>query len=978
MTVSAGEDVFVLPTSFAQQRLWFLDRLVPDRGVYVSDVAIRLPVPVDLGALGWALDALVARHESLRTTFVAVDGVPFQRVLSGLHVPVESVVDAGELVRAPFDLERGPLLRAGWLADRGVLVVCVHHIVTDGWSMRIFFDELGELYRARVEGREPRLGALAIQYADFALWQRRRLSGVRLERLLGFWRAELEGLAALELVGDRPRPSVPSFRGATVPVRVPGGVVDGLRALAREQGATLFMALLAALAALLGRYGGQDDVAIGTPVAGRGRSELEPLIGFFVNTIVLRCDLSGDPSYRELLVRTRDRAIAAYAHQELPFERLVEDLQPDRDLGRNPLHQVMLQLQTSDVPVRAPDPAETVDKQTSIFDLSLDLIDAPGTLMGRVEYSTELFERVTVERLVARLQRLLAAVAADPDVPVGRVSLIAPGEDPTLRGRVVPIGERTLPELIDARAAAAPDAPAVAGWSYRRLTQTANALAHRLIAEGAGPESLIAVNLPRGPELVSVLLAIWKAGAAYLPLDPEDPPARHRQILSDARPLRVISELAEIPGRPDAPPPPRPDQLAYAIYTSGTTGTPKAALIEHRSVLNFVSWFATTVPLPLPWITRLAFDASLKQLLAPLIAGREVWVASEEAVADPAVLAREVAARDGVALNCVPTHWQAVLEAIASERAPSLHGRLKMLVLGGERLPQALAERTLRLLPGVELWNVYGPTETTSVATAARVRAGDRLTIGWPIDNVEARVVDGHGAPVPVGAPGELWLGGAGVARGYLRRPRLTAQRFRDGGYLTGDRVRARPDGALEFLGRLDDQIKLAGHRIEPAEIEHHLAGVPGVGAAAVTCRGGQLIAHVTGTADPGRVRAHLRARLPAHMIPARIVRLERLPRTANGKLDTRALPAPAPPRPVGRRPTGILERRIAAIWQDVLGLPEVGVHDNFFDLGGRSLLLVRVHARLTSTLGRPIAMLDLFRHPTIHTLATHLNQEPR
>ena len=951
---SAEDEVFIFPTSFAQQRLWFLDRLVPDRQLYVVHIAMHFDGAVDLGALTWAVDALVARHESLRTTFVAIDGQPLARVGGGAPIVVEVNTDPEEFARRPFDLERGPLLRVCVIPAQSLLMMCIHHIVTDGWSMEILLEELSALYAAGHAGKPVALAPLPIQYADFAVWQRQELSGARLQELLVFWRRELAGAPVLDLVTDRPRPAVPNFRGDSVPVELTPATTQGLQVLAHEQSATVFMGLLAAFSVLLSRYSGQDDVVVGTPVAGRTRSELEGLIGFFVNTLALRIHLGDTQSFRDLLAKTRDRAVLAYAHQELPFEKLVEDLQPQRDLSRNPICQVFFQLAAVAPPSNGTAPARSVDGiapsdsghvndrpprfswarsplsgKSSKFDLNLSLWDGPGSLGGRLEYSSELFERATVARMADHFQVLLDGLLADPDAPIRTVPLGTRDERhylERLNATPAPIPDLCVHELVDAQAARTPNALAVGSMSYRDLVHVANGLSHHLIARGAGPNTLVALSLPRGPDLVAAVLGIWKAGAAYLPLDPDDPEARREQILSDADPLLVLTSADTFP-TPRAEPPVISDdarRIAYVIYTSGSTGTPKGVLVEHHGVVNFLRWFTDAFPEPLPWITRLAFDASLKQVFGPLIIGRSVWIPPEEALVDPIVLARELNEQHGVALNCVPCQWEAILDAVESGRAPSLSRCVSTIILGGERLPESLAERTLVAMPGARLWNVYGPTETTSVATAALITRGEGVTLGHPIANVQALVADRNGEPVPIGVPGELWLSGAGLARGYLRRPELTAERFvhQDGQrfYRTGDRVRRRADGALEFLGRLDEQIKLGGVRIEPGELESHLTAHPQVKAAAVILRDGQLVAYVTGDATPDSLREHLRARVPATMIPARIERLSSFPRTANGKIDKRSLPAPTAPVRHSRRAVGALEREIAAIWRELLG----------------------------------------------------------
>jgi len=1032
------DEFFIFPTSFAQQRLWFLNQLIPDKSVYVADVALRLDGEVDVDALRSALASLIERHESLRTTFVAVDGEPYQRVSARIPVPLQ-VLDVGSLVQAhdvakqlarqPFDLEAGPLWRTALLRvahgsraapassptrEQSLLVVCVHHIVTDGWSMGVFASELSALYNARVTAGDVALAPLPVQYADFAVWQRRELQGKRLAELIGFWRRELDGLSALELPTDRPRPAVPTFRGGSVPVVLDAQSTRGLRELAAQHGATMFMALTAVFAALLARYSRQSDVVIGTPIAGRSHSELERLIGFFVNTIVLRCDLSDDPSYRELLQATREHALGAYAHQDLPFEKLVEELQPQRDLARNPLFQVTLQLHehsTTDIQVefgggdhpRVPlrfawgkQPGRDLAK----FELALDLWSTGCGMAGRLTYSSDLFDRVTAERIARHFAQLVAGVAAEPDLPLSRVTIVSTTEREwelvACNRTARTVSSLHVHELIDAQARRTPDAAAVidgaTNLTYRELTEAANALAHELTGLGAGPDRLVGVRLHRSAKLIVALLGILKSGAAYLPLDPDEPAARRRQILAQANPVAVLDRLPAPDARADPPLVTiKPRDLAYAIYTSGSTGAPKGVLVEHHSLTNYISWFSRSVlsgVTRMPFITRISFDASLKQVFAPLVCGLPVWIVSDEALIDPVTLADQVAAHERVGLNCVPSHWEAILDAIEAGRTPAVSPSLVTLMLGGDPLPQRLADRTFQVLPHVRLWNLYGPTEATSNALAALLEPGAPVTVGLPVDNVRAFVLDRHLQPVPAGVPGELHLAGEGLARGYLNRPELTARQFPTAPYppyerlyRTGDLVRRLPDGKLQYLGRLDEQINLRGFRIEPGEIDAALLTHPQVRAAATILReehpgDPRLVSYLVSepAAATAQLREHLRERLPDYMHPAHLVTLPRLPTTRNGKLDKRALPPPPTTTPAPRaRPHTHTQTLIANTWKEVLHLEHVGIHENFFDLGGRSLLLVRVHHRLQQQLPHPPTMLDLFRHPTIHSLANYL-----
>jgi len=993
----------LMALSFGQQRLWFMTQLDPVSPVYNTLTSVPLPDRgVDLDALQWAVDAMVERHESLRTTFVAIDGEPFARLSPDIRVAVEVDAAPAAFARRPFDLERGPLLRVCVLRSQKLLVVCMHHIITDAWSMTIFLRELWVLHAARLHGQAVSLPPLPVSYADYAVWQRRELSGARLQALLEFWRVELADLPVLELATDRPRPLVPTLQGGSVPVHISDEVTAGLRLLAREQGATLFMAVLAAFALLLSHYSGQDCVVVGSPVAGRTRSELEALIGFFVNTIVLRCDLAGEPSFRALLARIKQTAVRAYTHQDLPFEKLVEDLQPERDLSRNPLHQVMFRLDKTasvaapDMPVTVaardtcstPGMLGSVDTETSIFDLSLDLWDGLGGLSGKLEYSKELFAQATIERLVIHFEVLLEGLVAQPDEPAHVIPLMSVSEREQLHGfnaTTAPVPNQCVYELIDAQSLRTPDAPAVEGLNYRELVQAANGVAQHLISCGAGPGTLIGVSLTRGPALVIALLGTLKAGAAYLALDPDDPPARLDQVIAETSPLLVLSDADTFPPpRPDLSlPPGDPISVAYAVYTSGSTGTPKSVLVEHRSLTNHCVAFAREAGLSeadrVLQFASPSFDVAAEEIFPTLIAGGTVIPRSGHRVPSVTDLIAQIE-RDQITVVNVPSgYWHEWVEAMenGSARVPA---SLRLVIIGSEPVESMRVSSWHRQVGHrPALLHAYGVSEATITSLVHWTR-DDTVVLGFPLANVEAVVADRHGEPVPIGVPGELWLAGAGLARGYLGRPELTAERFvwRQGRrfYCTGDRVRRRADGALEFLGRLDQQLKLGGRRLEPAEIEAQLRGHPGVNAAAVVFREGQLVAYVTGMAKPEALREHLRARLPAWMVPSHVELLAALPRTINGKLDRRALPAPSAPARRGPAPTRRLERQIAAVWRGVLGVAEVGVHDNFFDLGGQSLLLVRVQARLAKALNREIPILELFRRPTIHALAAYLSQQ--
>jgi amino acid adenylation domain-containing protein len=868
------------PLSFAQERLWFMDQLAPGTPFYNIACPLRIRAPLNAPALERALNALVARHESLRTTFPAPGGqpmqaiAPVQRLVLATHNLRELSADAREAEAArlaaeeaqrPFDLAAGPLFRATLIelghADH-LLLLTMHHIVSDGWSVStVLLPELGAAYTALVGGREPSLPPLPVQYADFAVWQREWLRGDVLDRQLDYWRRRLADLPVLELPTDRSRPAHLAYRGAEHAVSVPADITAALRALGQRHGCTLFMTLLAAFEVLLGRYSGQEDIVVGAPVAGRSQPETERLIGFFVNTLVLRTDLAGDPPFTELLARVREVALGAYANQDLPFEVLVERLHPDRDLGRNPLVQVTFQLFSAprgrwnggssgnDDAGGSP----TVDRGTAIFDLALSLTEQGDGLAGRLEYSTELFDAATVERMIAQFATLLEAIVAGPARRLSELPLL----DAVERDRVLTQFNDTAADypaevrahrLFEAQAARTPDAVAVAVddevLTYRRLDRRANHLAHRLRQAGVGTESVVGVCLERSVDLVVALLAVLKADGAFLPLDPRQPAERLTALQRDAAPTALIGADGLRPdhGESDAPPASeaRADTLAYVLYTSGSTGMPKGVMVEHRALGNHLHWMQAAFRLDgddaVLQRTPVSFDAALWEIFAPLVAGARLVLAPAEARTE---LAGAIDRHQVTVLQLVPSLARMFLGEPGLARCASL----RLVFCGGEELRPDLQDAILSALD-VELVNLYGPTEACIDATWWSCQRGDeRVPIGHPIGNVTAYVVDGAGAPAPIGVTGELWLGGAGLARGYVGQPDLTRERFVPNPfgvgrlYRTGDRVRRLADGSLEFRGRLDDQLKVRGHRIEPAEVEAALEAQPGVAEAAVAAR---------------------------------------------------------------------------------------------------------------------------------------------
>jgi amino acid adenylation domain-containing protein len=1040
-----------------------LDQLEPGSIEYILPSPMPWSGDVDVAALGAALSRVVARHEVLRTRLVTgADGVPHQVIDPPSPFPLPVVDVSGEadpaaarlLVAAgtiaPFDLARGPLIRACLIrlgADKHVLALAVHHVASDEWSMQIFRRELSALYGAFRAGEPDPLPPLPVQYADFAVWQRQWLAGEVLDGQLAYWRDQLAGLPVLELPTDRPRPAVRSTAGAVTRFSVPAEVADGLRGVARECGATMFMTLIAAFTMLLGRYCGADDVVVGTPVANRNRAETEDLIGFFVNTLVMRTDLSGDPAFTELLGRVREMALAAYAHQDLPFEQLVDTLVTERDRSRSPLFQVLFNYFTEEGSQddgrrndgRRNDGRRNGDRRngdrargtelslsdlgTGVigrFDLRLILADSGGGgLFGVFEYCTALFDAVTVERFAGHLMTVLEAVAVDGGRPVSQLPVLTDAERYELvdawnetSAAVPPAGG--VHELVVARAEECPDVVAVVsgGWwlSYGGLVGRAARLAGYLRGVGVGAESVVGVCLPRGVEMVVAVLGVWLAGGAYVPLDPEYPAERLAFMLADSRASVVVVGTRELvgdlpvgrlrtvvldepavamtlAGLPPVPPPVvvEPDGLAYVMYTSGSTGVPKGVLVPHGGVVNLAvaqgRVFGVGRGDVVVQFASWSFDASVWELVMVLVAGAQLVMASAEERAEPQRLAGLVQA-NGVGVATVPPSLLDVLQ-------PGDLGGVHTLVTAGEALDPRLAGVWGR---GRRLLNAYGPTETTVCASVALVDpdGGGMPPIGGPIANTRVYVLDRCLSPVPVGVAGELFIGGAQVARGYEGRPALTAERFiadpfaGDGSrlYRSGDRVRWRADGRLEFVGRTDEQVKVRGFRIEPAEIEAVLAAHPAIHTAVVTAFGQEadrrLVAYLV-PADPAEgippvreLRAFVGERLPQFMAPAVFTELAALPLTPNGKIDRAALPVPDAVRPdiTGYiAPSSPVEELLAGIWRELLGLERVGVNDNFFELGGHSLLVTQMVARIRAA-GYDMSVGDLFEHPTITAVA--------
>jgi amino acid adenylation domain-containing protein len=1032
----AAGPTYEAPLSFAQQRLWFLEQLEELGPVYNVRLPLRLRGVLDATLLQAAVDRLVARHEALRTTIRSRDGKPVQAIAATLQVPVEHVRMDGaaepelrrrvaQLASRVFDLARGPLLRVALIRvapDDHVLLVVTHHVISDAWSSGVLFRDLAAIYVALREGREPALAELEVQYADFANWQRDWLQGEELARQVGFWKQQLAGAPPLlDLPTDRPRPAVQSYAGSRWTHILPRDFTQRLRACAAAEGCTLFMVLLGGFAALLARYAGQDEVVVGTPVAGRHRTELESVVGLFANTLAMRVDLAGDPSLRELLARVRRTSLAAWAHQDLPFEKLVEALQPVRSLSHAPLFQVMFILQNTPweaapIPGLEVTPAETDAVAGAKFDLTLSATEYEGEIWLGFEYGTALFDEATIERLARHYEALLRGALAAPASALADIAL----EEATDRGLVLGPGEvaetpaAAVHELVLAQARRCPRSVAIEGdgrqWTYAELDAFAGSLAARLRRLGARPGEIVALCLERSPEMIGCILGVLRSGAAYLPLDPAFPDARTRFMLEDSGARFMLTSRAlggrfgaldvrllcvedlGAPGCGDATPAGdavAAGDLAYLIYTSGSTGRPKGVRVTHGGVVNFLASMLQRPGLSaadrLLAVTTLCFDIAVLELLGPVAAGGTVVLASAEEARDGAALARRIAADRITVMQATPVTWRALLAAGWRGSAG-----LKALC-GGEALDAELAGRLLAA--GVSLWNMYGPTETTIWSTCGEVRDPARIDVGRPIANTQVYVLDARRRPTPPGLPGELCIGGAGVAAGYHRRAELTAERFvadpfNVGArlYRTGDRARFLADGRLQVLGRLDEQVKIRGFRIEPGEVEACLLRCDGVAAAAVGVREAtpgdrRLVAWIETRAgasvSAGALREQLRSQLPDYFVPAAFVLLERLPLTANGKLDRKALPAPdwggaddayVPPR-------NAVEETIAGLFAELLGSARaVGIHDDFFALGGHSLLATQLTSRIRDTLGLEIPLKKLFESPTVAGLSAGLD----
>jgi amino acid adenylation domain-containing protein len=1066
------------PLSFAQQRLWFLNQLEPESASYNQPKAIRLTGALDEKALQKAFDHVLARHEALRTTFGVVDGVPVQVIAEScsIDLPVADLralpdvtrdAEAQRLLveaaRRPFDLARDLMLRALLLrlADREhMLLLVTHHIASDGWSSSILWRELGKLYEAFARGEPNPLPELPIQYADYAIWQRQCLQGEALEDQLSYWRQQLDGIAVLQLPTDRSRPALQSFRGAKRSLVLPVDLSEALKNLTRRQDATLFMILLAAFQTLLHRYTGQDDIVVGSPIAGRTRHELEGLIGFFVNTLVLRTDFVGNPSFRELLCQVRQIAWDAYAHQDLPFEKLVAELQPERNLSHSPLFQVAFALQN--VPRQAVElsglavsPLE-LDSGMAKFDLYLAIHESAEGLRAVLEYDGALFEDATIGRMLGHFENLLRALVVDPDRRVSDFPLLTATERHQLlvewnaTTRDYP-RDKCVHQLFEEQAERTPDNVALVfedqQLTYGELNRRANQLAHYLRKLGIGSDRLVGVCMGRSLEMIIGLLGSLKAGGAYLALDPTYPKERLMFMLQDSRvsvlltqqPLRenlpktdarvvyldtdwknIALESAENPQSEATE-----DNLAYVIYTSGSTGTPKGVEVLHRGIARLllgVEYVRLDANHTFLHLAPTSFDASTFEIWGALLHGAKC-------VLFPGNLVSPLEIGEVIHAHGISTLWlTASLFNTVMDQAPEALIGLRQLLIGGEALSVAHVRAALSLLPGTEIINGYGPTESTTFSCCYPIprqldASVTSIPIGPPIANTEIYILDSRLSAVPIGVRGGLYVGGDGLARGYLNQSALTAEKFlpnpfsKELGarlYQTGDLARYLPDGNIEFLGRIDHQVKIRGYRIELGEIEAVLSHHPAVREAVVLARDDapeendevqnqksktrsepsrsienlksdkRLVAYVVprqeGSLTVNELRSFLKEKLPEYMAPSAFVFLEGLPLTPNGKIDRRGLPAPPELRPetgeVYVAPRTPVEEMTSGIWAEVLKLEKVGIHDNFFDLGGHSLLATQIVSRLREALRVDLSLRALFERPTVVGLSDYIETQ--
>ncbi|HEY9404509.1 MAG TPA: amino acid adenylation domain-containing protein [Pyrinomonadaceae bacterium] len=1061
-----------VPLSFSQERQWLLHQLTPDTPAYNVSVPLRIEGVADVSVLERTLNEIVRRHEILRTSFPTIDGTPMQVVapaeytvlpvedLSG--VPADELEEAtrqlaGEAAAQLFDLATGPLFRARLIRQAEatyVLVVTMHHIVTDGWSMGRLFQEMAAICRAYMAGEASPLEELKIQYADYAVWQRGWLKDDVLESHLAYWRRQFaDAPTVLRLPTDRPRPAVQNYRGALYTHEFPRELHEALKEVNQREGVTMFMTLVAALNVLLFRYSGQDDVVVGSYLANRNRAETESLIGFFVNTIALRTSLAGNPTFRELLARVREVAFGAYAHQELPFERLLEEVQPERSLGHAPLFQVGLNFGN----IAAPEIAEFqgvkisrlargkgVVVGSSQLDLTLDVQGLERGMSASLLYDTTLFDEATIARMLKHFETLLQALVTNPDERIADISLLSAPERHTLLAEWSNAGATHEPtpyvhQLFAQQAARTPERLALVSGaerlSYAELDARAEELARRLRARGVGPESTVGVLLARSVELVVALLGVLKAGAAYVPLDPEYPSERLRLMVATSCPAVVLTgaaetkkaawlaEMADVvlsvePSGEETPADeraleagaaPAGENPAYVIFTSGSTGVPKGVVISHRSLASYTAIaaeeFAITPEDRVLQFTSPSFDTSAEEIFPCLTSGATLVLRDDAMLSSIPTFLRRCEELGITVLDLPTAFWHELTVKLGGEAGLELPPSIRLVIIGGERaLPERVQAWQANATERVRLINTYGPTEATIVSTICELTETDdtaellhEVSIGSAVRHAEIYVLDHLLQPVPVGVAGELYVGGAGLARGYLNRPDLTAAQFiphpfatRAGArlYRTGDRVSFRPDGLLNFHARVDAQVKVRGFRIDLGDIEAALSECAALREAAVvaceTAPGNtRLVAYIVpDDREPvtsEMVRGFLSRKLPSHMIPTSFIKLDQLPLTPNGKIDRKRLAANATDSPTREvafvAPATPVEELLAEIWSKVLKVAEIGVHDNFFALGGHSLLAMQVVYQLQQALAVQLPLRAFFEEPTVAGLAMAIEE---
>ncbi|KJH70638.1 non-ribosomal peptide synthetase [Aliterella atlantica] len=1035
-----SRDSQFFPLSFAQARLWFLAQLEPNNSFYNQPTALRLTGQFNVAILEQSLKEIVRRHEILRTTFAIVGTEPVQVINPAVDLTIP-IVDLQTLSpesqaqevqnlakqedQQPFNLEQGPLLRVTILrlsAEEHVILFTTHHIISDGWSTGVLVQEITTLYTAFVDRQPSPLPELPIQYADFAVWQRQQATAA-LQTQLSYWQKQLENAPLIDLPTDYPHPPILTYKGATKSFLLPLSLSTSLKAIAQQEGATVFMVLLTAFKVLLHRYSQQDDIVVGTAIANRHQAEIEPLIGFFVNTLVLRTNLAGDPSFRQLLRRVREVTLGAYAHQDLPFEQLVEELQPERHLNRNPLFDVMFTFQNAPAQeLKLPGLTLSLlseQRQTAIFDLTLVMAETAQGLAGTIEYSTDLFNASTIERMLRHFQVLLAAIATEPEQSVSHLPLLTSPEQQQLlawNNTEVVYPSECVCELFEQQVERTPDAVAVVfenqQLTYRELNAKANQLANYLQKLGVKPEVKVGICVERSLEMAIALLAVLKSGGAYVPLDPAYPQERLAFMLEDAQvsvlltqqnvaaalpkhqaqvvdliadwekiSQQSINNLIKIANN---------ENLAYVIYTSGSTGQPKGVQITRNALVNFLRTMQQKLGLTpediFLSVTTLSFDIAALEIYLPLIVGARSILASREVATDGSQLLQQLISSQANVMQATPATWRMLLAAGWSDNLKHLK-----ILCGGEALNLSLANQLLER--SQEVWNLYGPTETTIWSAVQKVeeQTTEIVSIGRAIANTQFYILDRHHNLLPVGVPGELYIGGAGLARGYLNRPELTAEKFIPNPfnnsqfnrlYKTGDLTRYLPDGTIEFLGRIDNQVKLRGFRIELQEIEALLTQHPQVETSIVLLREDKGTQHLVAylipqpkhTLEVTELRRFLASKLPSYMLPTAFVMLDKLPLTPNGKVDRRALPTPDRTQLIQSHfvPASTpIEQMLVNIWAEVLGSDGLSIHDNFFELGGHSLLATQLISRIRQILYLELPLRCLFAAPTIAELAS-------